>query len=357
MDQYPVARNCPECGSASYTRVKVERLIAFMDDRKCNECATRYIPPTPVWAAVVFIVVGFLLSGLGVFMIVRFMNMKQVNLECSCMGAVMLVLGGVAPLIYGIRSLAKRPSSEAVARTMPAPLSNTVQTVMYPSGSVLLLVGVLSGLAWLANTEGSARSGFPPWPIIYSIVMGAGLLSMPGQIQQQRDKRIKEYHASAHLGALPPVEIPRPPDVVFLGTMFGILAMFTVAVVFGPAAIACGIAALSKGHLKGLIGVALGVVSMIVWGLVFVYFFQGGAGRARHLSFRREVDRTTRPFRAILSNSARRQSPYFPSAVIVISRIGVCTKTTCQNRRVCALAAQGNQSIDRCERVTASGTL
>jgi len=259
--------------------VKVERLIAFTDDRKCNECGARYTPPTPAWAAVVFVVVGCLLSGAGVFMFVKLMSLKQADLACSYMGAAMLVLGGAAPLIYGIRSLTKRPLSEPVVRPIPAPLSHTVQTAMYASGGVLLMVGVLSGLVWLSNAQGPSRGGLPRVPIYavyYSLLMGAGLLRMPAQIQQQRDKRMKEYQASAPLGAAPPVELPRPPDMVFLGTMFGVLAMFSVAVVFGPAAIVCAIAALSRGHLKGLIGMALGVVSLIVWGLVFVYFLHQG---------------------------------------------------------------------------------
>jgi predicted RNA-binding Zn-ribbon protein involved in translation (DUF1610 family) len=97
MDHYPVVRSCPSCGSASFTRVKVERAIAFTDDRQCNQCGTRYTPPTPTWAAVVFIVVGFLLSGSGLFAVIKLMTLKQDNLQCSYMGAAMLVLGGIAP--------------------------------------------------------------------------------------------------------------------------------------------------------------------------------------------------------------------------------------------------------------------
>jgi hypothetical protein len=48
-----------------------------------------------------------------------------------------------------------------------------------------------------------------------------------------------------------------------------------MVVVFGPAAVVCGFAALSQGQLKGVIGIVLGVVSLIAWGLVFVYFVLG----------------------------------------------------------------------------------
>jgi hypothetical protein len=190
----------------------------------------------------------------------------------------MLVPGGIAPLVYGIRNLTKRPSREVVAKPIPAALSGTVQTAMYASGGVLLSFGVLSGLLWLGDAPGASRGGFPRVPIYavwYSLLVGVGLLSMPRQIQQQRDKRMKEHKASAPRGAPPPAELPRPPDSVFLSTMFGVLAMFSVAVVFGPAAIVCGIVAVTEGHLKGLIGTTLGLVGLIVWGLVFVYFLQG----------------------------------------------------------------------------------
>jgi hypothetical protein len=40
--------------------------------------------------------------------------------------------------------------------------------------------------------------------------------------------------------------------------MFGILSLISVVVVFGPAAIVCGIVTLSQGHLKGLIGMVRG---------------------------------------------------------------------------------------------------
>ena len=39
-------------------------MIAFTDDRVCAKCSTRYAPPTPAWARVVFALAG-LLFGLG----------------------------------------------------------------------------------------------------------------------------------------------------------------------------------------------------------------------------------------------------------------------------------------------------
>jgi hypothetical protein len=55
--------------------------------------------------------------------------------------------------------------------------------------------------------------------------------------------------------------------------MFGILSL--ISVVFGPAAVVCGIVALSRGHFKGLIGMVLGVGTLIGWGLALGHFLQG----------------------------------------------------------------------------------
>lgn len=43
---------CPECGSTTYRNVAPES-AHFVYDRICDECETRYTPPTPTWMAVV----------------------------------------------------------------------------------------------------------------------------------------------------------------------------------------------------------------------------------------------------------------------------------------------------------------
>jgi hypothetical protein len=108
------------------------------------------------------------------------------------------------------------------------------------------------------------------------------VLSMPNRTRQLREKRLREYLASAPPGAPPPVEIPGPPDTVSLSVLFGILSVaaplvssLLVVVVFGPAAVVCGLAAIAQGRLKGLIGLALGVVSLTVCGLIFFLLLQG----------------------------------------------------------------------------------
>ena len=48
MTEYPISATCPQCGGTEYTCRKPERLVAFVSDRVCRACNTRYTPPTPV---------------------------------------------------------------------------------------------------------------------------------------------------------------------------------------------------------------------------------------------------------------------------------------------------------------------
>jgi hypothetical protein len=165
-------------------------------------------------------------------------------------------------------------------------MSLTIQVAMYAIGVVFILSGVLAGLVRLSLMLGPggmmAAGSSSCYSVIFSMMTGFGILVMPQRERQQREERLKAYQASAPPDAPPPVELPPPADTVFLCIMLGGLALIaplassllTVAV-FGPAAIVCGVIALSLGHLKGLIGMVLGVISLIVWGLVVVYIFPG----------------------------------------------------------------------------------
>jgi hypothetical protein len=206
----PVAGACPRCGSASFKRVKAERGTALKNDRECKECGTPYT-------------------------------------------------------------------------TIPAPMSSTVRAAMYASGALLILGGAVAVLVRLAEVQvpgGRGATSFPLYVVLFSVLLGYRVLSAPQQTQQLREKRLNEHQASAPPGAPPPVELPRLPDMVSLSMIFGALALTSplvslllLVVVFGPAAVVCGVVALAQGHLKGLIGMALGVVGLIVWGLVFIHFF------------------------------------------------------------------------------------
>jgi hypothetical protein len=65
MNEYPISATCPQGGGTEYTRRKPKRLVAFVSDRVCRACNTRYTPPTPVWAGVLFLPGGLTLPFLG----------------------------------------------------------------------------------------------------------------------------------------------------------------------------------------------------------------------------------------------------------------------------------------------------
>jgi hypothetical protein len=65
--RHPVSQVCPQCGSAEYTTVKPQAMIAFASDRVCRSCSTRYTPPTPIWARILFGLIGLGAVGFGAF--------------------------------------------------------------------------------------------------------------------------------------------------------------------------------------------------------------------------------------------------------------------------------------------------
>jgi hypothetical protein len=92
---YPVSKVCPNCKSDKYRRERPEKWVTFAWDRVCTECGMRYTPPTPMWAGVVFLVAGLLLTGLGV------LGLTSGDI---CVG--LLGLLGLGALVQAIRSLA-----------------------------------------------------------------------------------------------------------------------------------------------------------------------------------------------------------------------------------------------------------
>jgi hypothetical protein len=116
VSRYPVATSCPNCGCKEFKRVKVDRLVAFTDDRECTTCGARYTPPTPVWAAAVFILIGVLITavgaaGVGVYGlgVAGIGIAKNDPVSLLHLGVAAVVTGiGFACTIFGIRSLRSR---------------------------------------------------------------------------------------------------------------------------------------------------------------------------------------------------------------------------------------------------------
>jgi hypothetical protein len=70
VSDYPTSTVCPQCGSTEYTTRRAEKFVSFVNDRVCQSCNTRYSPPTPRWAGVVFIFIGLVLGIAGIYSII-----------------------------------------------------------------------------------------------------------------------------------------------------------------------------------------------------------------------------------------------------------------------------------------------
>jgi hypothetical protein len=53
-----ICARCPQCGSGESIAVAPAKNVAFRKDRQCQRCDTCYSPPTPIWGAALFIVLG-----------------------------------------------------------------------------------------------------------------------------------------------------------------------------------------------------------------------------------------------------------------------------------------------------------
>ncbi|MBY0456130.1 MAG: hypothetical protein K2V38_02205 [Gemmataceae bacterium] len=96
---------CPGCSSDKHKRVRPLGWVAFKWDRVCKDCGTRYTPPTPGWAAVVFLGAGLLLAGFGVIsVLLALASGNPLSLPVvACEGFVGVV--GCLAIAHGVRTL------------------------------------------------------------------------------------------------------------------------------------------------------------------------------------------------------------------------------------------------------------
>jgi hypothetical protein len=80
--------------------------MAFSWDRICKACDTRYTPPTPVWAAILFILGGLPLATFGVVGVVLHLAGGTVLSLLALAVESSLGVLGLAAIIHGVRSLA-----------------------------------------------------------------------------------------------------------------------------------------------------------------------------------------------------------------------------------------------------------
>jgi hypothetical protein len=152
--------------------------------------------------------------------------------------------------------------------TIPAPVSDNLALAMRVSGLVCLGTAAVSAFAVLS---GLAVGGF--WGVVYLPGMiGVGLLSMPGTLNNKRAKLLDQRADAAEKGELTCfIEKASDPDPVRMSLLFGLLAVVTFPILFGPAAVVTGIIALNQGHGRALFGVVMGVVGLAVWSVLVYY--------------------------------------------------------------------------------------
>ena len=100
-----IARVCPNCASSEHRKIKPDTLVAFEYNRICEKCGTLYVPPTPLWASILFVIIGLVFTlGAAWEMILHF-NAAEPGL--IFWKGVWLILG-ISVLLYGIRSRLQR---------------------------------------------------------------------------------------------------------------------------------------------------------------------------------------------------------------------------------------------------------
>ena len=124
MPKYPIAKVCPQCGGTNYdTKAPGGFMPAFTMDRICKACGTRYTPPTPAWAGIVFIVIGLLLAGFSGIALLPTLAGREGTHIPAC--EIVLGIMGVACVVYGITSFSQRPvetpTSGFLAPSTPPP--------------------------------------------------------------------------------------------------------------------------------------------------------------------------------------------------------------------------------------------
>ena len=105
----PVSKVCPACGGTTYRRTRPSRFVAFVFDRICKSCKTRYAPPTPWWAGLIFILGGLLLGGIpgGLFGIgiIQHILRGDARAILAMLFEGFFTIVGVLSIVHGIRSV------------------------------------------------------------------------------------------------------------------------------------------------------------------------------------------------------------------------------------------------------------
>ncbi len=88
-------------------------MVAFVNDRICKVCKTRYAPPTPRWAGTIFVLIGYSMVAGGIIdLLFRVVAESPFVFLVMPIDAGSLVLG-VIILRHGMRSLIRHAPQKA----------------------------------------------------------------------------------------------------------------------------------------------------------------------------------------------------------------------------------------------------
>ncbi len=99
----PVGQTCPSCGGTEFTPTRPTAWVAFAPDRICTTCETRYSLPTPLWAGLLFILIGLPLVGLCVALLLA--SASGAFHAARVVPVAVIGVVGALSLVHGCRSL------------------------------------------------------------------------------------------------------------------------------------------------------------------------------------------------------------------------------------------------------------
>jgi hypothetical protein len=101
--RFPISSVCPACRSTAFKRVAPETPIAFVDDRICSDCKIRYTPPTPKWAALVFVLLGVFLLGMVIYSATTDIISKSFSVRTARIFEAVIGFMAITVIVFGIK--------------------------------------------------------------------------------------------------------------------------------------------------------------------------------------------------------------------------------------------------------------
>jgi hypothetical protein len=118
-----ISTSCPSCGGSDYKKVGSSHLL-FSGDRVCDNCGTRFAPPKSLGEALLFILGGSLMLGVGATVCVglatydALYNTDLLRDPLIPLLGPLMVAGGLFA-IHGVRCLKYRPSGSGEKPSPP----------------------------------------------------------------------------------------------------------------------------------------------------------------------------------------------------------------------------------------------